>query len=61
VFRNKPKKVHREAVNVHTAALHVTSTNFHIREKTQPHSRSSTAGLAPIPTGIPRISAPIPR
>jgi len=32
VFCNKPKKVHREAVNVHTA-LHVTSTNFHIREK----------------------------
>jgi len=29
--------------------------------KTQPHSHDSTAGLVPIPTGIPRISAPIPR
>jgi len=28
--------------------------------KTQPYSRGSTAGLVPIPMGIPRISAPIP-
>jgi len=53
-------KVHCEADNVHTA-LHAHSTNFHLREKTQPRSRGSTAGLVPIPTGVPRISAPIRR
>jgi len=33
---------------------------MYVRE-TQPRSRGSTAGLVPIPTVVPRISAPIPR
>jgi len=56
----KPHNSHCEADNVHMA-LHAHYTNFHIREKTQPHRRGSTIGLVPIPTGIPCISASILR
>ena len=55
-FRNS----HCEADNVRTA-LYAHFTNFHVREKNSTHSRGSTARLVPIPTGIPRTSAPLPR